>query len=160
MNANQILRLIRPFMYRRGKYQKWFILAVILLVAYGYFQPWIRQKFVTVSAGEQAIVQAFEQQRSNVMVETDARVIKVLPDDNSGSRHQKMLLELPGSGITLLLAHNIDLAERVPASEGDTIRVHGEYEYSDKGGVVHWTHHDPGGRHEGGWVEFQGNRYE
>ena len=85
--------------------------------------------------------------------------MKVLPDDNKGSRHQKALLRL-SNGHTVLLAHNIDLADRVPYEEGDTIKVRGEYEYSEKGGVVHWTHHAPRGNHPPGWIEFQGKRYE
>ena len=32
MNINQLLRLLRPFLYRRGKGQKWALLAIGLLV--------------------------------------------------------------------------------------------------------------------------------
>ena len=93
------------------------------------------------------------------MVSCTAVVKKNLPDDNVGSRHQKMILRLP-SGHTVLLAHNIDLAKRVPADEGDTLEVRGEYEYSEQGGVLHWTHHDPAGRHEDGWIRHDGVTYE
>ena len=113
----------------------------------------------TISNGERAILEAFAARQSDMIVEVDAVVQKNLPDDDVGSRHQKMILQLP-SGHTILLAHNIDLAQRVPAKQGDRVRVKGEYEFSEPGGVLHWTHHDPAGRHVGGWIEHDGRRYE
>jgi hypothetical protein len=59
----------------------------------------------------------------------------------------------------VLIAHNIDLAKRVPISPGDSVTVHGEYEYNEKGGVIHWTHHDPEDRHSGGWIRFHDREY-
>lgn len=104
--------------------------------------------------------QAFKDKRSDVIGEGEGRVIKLLPDDLKGSRHQKFLMKLE-SGLTLLVAHNIDLAPRVNSlREGDMIRFKGEYEWTEKGGVVHWTHHDPAKRHPGGWLELNGKRYE
>ena len=82
----------------------------------------------------------------------------MLSDDNEGSRHQRFILRL-STGQTLLVAHNIDLAPRVPLDEGDDITFYGQYEWSEKGGVIHWTHHDPDGRHEEGWLEHRGKRY-
>ena len=108
---------------------------------------------------DREIEQAFENRRSGFMVTVDATVIKTLSDDNQGSRHQRFLIEL-ASGRTLLVAHNIDLARRVEISRGDPIRVRGQYEWNDRGGVLHWTHHDPAGRHEGGWIEAAGRRTE
>jgi hypothetical protein len=96
---------------------------------------------------------------SGVMIDASGRVSKVLPDDNEGSRHQRFILELP-SGHTVLVTHNIDLAKRVPLAAGDRVVIHGQYEWNDRGGVLHWTHHDPAGRHEGGWIEHKGQRYE
>ena len=107
-----------------------------------------------------AIERAFAERRSDVQVEGDGVVVKVLPDDDDGSRHQKFILRLP-SGQTVLVAHNIDLAPRVPSlAEGDRIGFFGEYEWNDRGGVVHWTHHDPAGRHVGGWLRRGNKKYE
>ncbi len=87
------------------------------------------------------------------------KVVKNLKDDNDGDRHQKFLVEV-SSGITLLVAHNIDLAPRAAVREGDQVLIHAEYVWNNRGGVLHWTHHDPQGRREGGWIEANGRRYE
>ena len=101
-----------------------------------------------------------EARRSNEMVTVTATVARVLPDDKDGSQHQKFLLDLP-SGNRVLVAHNIDLATRVDGlSKGDTVTVRGEFEWSDRGGVIHWTHHDPAARHQAGWIERDGRKYE
>ena len=87
-------------------------------------------------------------------------MIRLLRDDLKGSRHQKFLIRVAG-GTTILVAHNIDLAPRIDSLRvGDRIGFYGEYESTDKGGVIHWTHHDPGGRHVAGWLEHAGRRYE
>lgn len=106
------------------------------------------------------IENAFQQQLSDVDVEGFGRVIKVLADDQSGSRHQKFLLEI-ASQHSILIAHNIDLAPRIENLQvGDTVYFKGEYQWNPKGGVVHWTHHDPQGKQIGGWLELNGIRYQ
>jgi hypothetical protein len=103
---------------------------------------------------------AFEAEQSDVWVESEGIVERLLPDDTQGSRHQRIIVRIP-SGRTVLIAHNIDLAPRVePLRPGDRLRFRGEYEWNDKGGVVHWTHHDPSGRRAGGWIELGGRRVE
>jgi hypothetical protein len=94
-----------------------------------------------------------------VMVTAEGYVDRVLSDDAQGSRHQRFILRLP-SGQTILVAHNIDVSTRVPAATGSQLKLHGEYEWSGKGGVVHWTHQDPQRKHEAGWIEIGGRRYE
>ncbi|HMT93135.1 DUF3465 domain-containing protein [uncultured Thiothrix sp.] len=86
-------------------------------------------------------------------------VIKNLKDDQEGDRHQKFLVEV-AQDLTLLVSHNIDVAERVPVREGDLVNVQGEYVWNNRGGVIHWTHHDPKGRKAGGWIELKGKRYD
>lgn len=106
-----------------------------------------------------AISAAFEQRQSDIQVRGEGRVLRILPDDNDGSRHQRFILRL-GSGQTVLVAHNIDLAPRIDSLRtGDSVEFYGEYEWNPKGGVVHWTHHDPGGLHVGGWLKHGGRTY-
>ena len=87
-------------------------------------------------------------------------VLKVLHDDEDGSRHQKFLLRLPSS-LTVLIAHNIDLAPRIEdLRAGDSVEFNGDYEWNAKGGIVHWTHHDPAGRPVSGWLKRKGRIYQ
>ena len=87
-------------------------------------------------------------------------VDRTLSDDNDGSRHQRFILRT-SSRHTVLVAHNIDLAPRLEGlREGEVLRLRGEYQWNERGGVLHWTHHDPQGRLEGGYIERQGRRYQ
>jgi hypothetical protein len=84
----------------------------------------------------------------------------MLADDLDGSRHQRFIVSL-ASGQTVLIAHNIDLAPRVDGLQtGDYLRFYGEYVWNAEGGKVHWTHHDPKGRHVTGWLKHNGRTYQ
>lgn len=118
------------------------------------------QMSISASNGLQMIREAFDQQRSDIQVMAKGRVKAILKDDNEGSRHQKFILSLD-NGLTVLVAHNIDLAPRIDyLSKGDTVEFYGEYEYSQQGGVIHWTHQDPQNRHISGWLKYQGKTYQ
>ncbi len=108
----------------------------------------------------QRILQAYRNHQSNLQVSGTGEVVKLLPDDLEGSRHQRFILQL-SSGITILIAHNIDLAPRLNSLRtGDSVSFNGEYEWNNKGGVVHWTHRDPKGHHPHGWLEHNARRYQ
>ncbi len=111
------------------------------------------------SGGAERIEQAFARRESGFQVTLDAIVAKTLRDDQKDARHQRFLIRLP-NGRTLLVAHNIDLAERVAVSAGDPIRLRGQFEWNDRGGVLHWTHRAPQGDHPDGWIEVRGQRIE
>jgi hypothetical protein len=112
------------------------------------------------TATDQLLTRAYENRQSNIHVGGSGVVVKVLPDDLHGSRHQRFILRL-SSGQTMLISHNIDLAHRVDGlREGDTVEFSGEYEWNSEGGVVHWTHRDPEGRHKAGWLKHNGSIYQ
>jgi hypothetical protein len=146
------------------------ILLLVAIIAAGYFGfvqdrgsgPIAEFAASTASSSDTdaILARAFEDRLSNVQVEGRGTVAKLLPDDNDGSRHQRFILRLQ-SGQTLLIAHNIDVAPRVDSiREGDTVEFNGEYEWNAKGGVIHWTHRDPNGRHPGGWLKHGGRTYQ
>jgi hypothetical protein len=133
-------------------------MVVLVLLAWQHFHS--GAEFEPGSSGSPGgeVEAAFTAQRSGQWVEVDGRVSRLLADDNEGSRHQRFILEL-GSGHTLLVSHNIDLADRLPLIRNDQVMLRGRYEWNDRGGVVHWTHHDPAGRLQGGWIQHGGIRY-
>ena len=106
------------------------------------------------------VAEIYAKKISHVQVEDSGVVVKVLADDNNGSRHQRFLVKV-ATGQTLLFAHNIDLAARVENIKvGDSVAFRGEYIYNPKGGIVHWTHHDPHGKHYAGWIKLSGKTYD
>ncbi len=101
----------------------------------------------------------FDARDSGSVLQGAGTVTRLLSDDNDGSRHQRFILRLP-SGQTVLVAHNIDLAPRLDGlAVGDTVEFKGEYAANSQGGVVHWTHRDPQGRHADGWLRYRGREY-
>ena len=139
------------------------ILTVVLLIGawFGYdlsgSVQWQNEPALATGSELRSVIAA---RRSDTQVQGSGTVTRVLSDDNDGSRHQRFILRL-ATGESLLVAHNIDLAPRVAGLKvGDTVSFNGEYEWNDRGGVIHWTHHDPRGSHVGGWVEHNGRRYE
>jgi hypothetical protein len=112
------------------------------------------------STGDVLLARAFEERAHNLLVEGQGTVSRLLTDDTRGDRHQRFIVTL-ASGQTLLVTHNIDIAPRVSDLEvGDTVSFKGEYEWNDQGGVIHWTHHDPDGTHEAGWIKHEGRVYQ
>lgn len=139
------------------------ILPMIIIVVAALYQWLVPNDAVSkqshsAGGGEQSLMQAYQDKRSKVWVEVDGSVKKVLPDDNKGSRHQRFILRL-GNGHTVLVAHNIDLADKVPLSKGDALSIRGRFEYNDRGGVLHWTHRDTKGNIKGGWISHKGKKY-
>lgn len=114
----------------------------------------------STSGDNSAIVAAYEDRRSGVLVQGQGMVSRVLADDNEGSRHQRFVLSIDNQH-TVLVAHNIDLAPRVSGLKvGDSVEFQGQYEWNERGGVIHWTHHDPQGNHPGGWLKVAGQTYQ
>lgn len=107
-----------------------------------------------------ALDDAIDGRRNDYQVQGSGVIERLLSDDNDGSRHQRFIVRLD-SGRTVLVAHNIDLAPRVPnLQKGQQVSFFGEYEWNERGGVIHWTHHDPRGQHVGGWIDYKGRRYQ
>ncbi len=149
----------------RVSIKKLILIAVALVVGYGWMAGSGRvptgsvQAPDSAGAGDKAMARLFSDRKSSVQVQGAGVVTKLLPDDNDGSRHQRFIVKL-ASGQTLLIAHNIDQAARIEGLKpGDRVEFSGEYEWNRQGGVIHWTHRDPAGRHLPGWIRHKGRTY-
>lgn len=146
------------------KKKKQSVVFIILALVLYYFFPQLqnnefpKQQQFDKNVGEIQLQQLIETKTSDQMLEVNAKVIKLLADDNVGSRHQKFLVKVGKN--TLLVAHNIDLAPRVPIKKGDSVSIYGEYEWNEKGGVIHWTHRDKRNKHPHGWIEHKNKKYQ
>lgn len=108
-----------------------------------------------------AIVSDFHNHQSNVEVTADGTVVRLLPDRTSSTgTHEQFIVKLSSGDITIEVEHNISIAARVPVAVGDHVIVHGEYVWNSQGGLIHFTHHDPQGRHEGGYIQDNGKTYD
>lgn len=125
------------------------LLLVALIAGCGQLSP---------SGGD--VERAFNTHATDVQVNGEGTVLRVLADVRSGAPHQRSIVSL-ASGRTVLIQHNIDVAKRIDDLKvGDTVSFSGEYIWNDQGGLVHWMHHDPAGRHTGGWLKHNGRIYQ
>ena len=157
-------RRLRPWAIWLGMFLAACVLVLLFLSFAGIqcgYQPETEAPPPTAgSHGDAAFATAYEERRSDVQISGAGTVVRLLADDDEGSRHQRFIVAL-ASGQTLLVAHNIDVAPRVAGlQEGDAVEFSGVYEWNEEGGVVHWTHHDPDGTHQDGWIKHEGQVYD
>jgi hypothetical protein len=76
----------------------------------------------------------------------------------SGRRHEAFDVVTPCGPAEIV--DNVDIAPSVPVRPGARIDVRGEMVH-DRGRppIVQWTHHDPQGHHEDGFIRLRGRVY-
>lgn len=103
----------------------------------------------------------YQQHRSQVEVTAEGTVVRVLADSTGPSGpHERFVVRLDNADLTVLVDHNLSIAKRVPVGVGDRVVVHGEYVWNVQGGLIHFTHHDPQGSHEAGFIVDGGQTYD
>jgi hypothetical protein len=110
----------------------------------------------------QAVCAAYSAQSPKREVIAAGTVTRILGSRRGPSgTHEGFLLKLRGGcDLTVRVETNTDLTGPVPISNDEMVVVKGEYVYYSLGGVLHWTHHDPRGHHEGGYVYADGKMYQ
>lgn len=116
----------------------------------------------TQQADDSAVCSAYSAGRSHVEVVADGTVTRIFGvQPGRVSPHEGFLMHLTsGCNLVVRVEANTDFTGAFALAPGDRVNVKGEYEYYRLGGVIHWTHRDPRGRHEGGYIAVGGNVYE
>ena len=129
----------------------------------------LNKQLISCIIGLVNIEEAFEKKLYDVALTAKGRVVKILEDDHTGTPHQRIIIEVSPSQ-TILIAHNLERAYRIPVKIGDELEAHGTYVWNRYGGIIHNTHHDDrdacernssgkmvcGPKHEDGWVNLIG----
>lgn len=115
----------------------------------------------TQTPDDRVLCDAYSAGRSHVEVVADGTVTRVLGVQQGRASPHEGFLFRPASGCAVIVRveANTDFTGAIPMAQGDRVTVKGEYEYYPLGGVIHWTHRDPRGRHEGGYIEAGGKLY-
>ena len=101
--------------------------------------------------------------RSGQEVTVEGAVVRVLGTSGGQSGiHERFIVAVQSgnAGQDVLVADNITVGHAAPVRQGDDVVVRGELAIDQSGPVIHWTHHDPRGRHESGFVRDHGVLYD
>ena len=135
--------------------KKIFAILLIGIGVYGYIQnnPSVACSFTQESIqSDQAITEAYQNQLSNIQISGSGKVIAFSVMTIKAVVIKDSSYFCPPANS--LVAHNIDLAPKISTlQKGDVVQFFGEYKWNSKGGVIHWTHQDPDGRHISGWLK-------
>lgn len=141
-----------------------FVLSSILAAVFGFsgataIATTAEAARVAYPAGQTELISAQEANRGANFIEVSGvKVVRLLNDDLTGSKHQKWVVQL-ANGREVAAVYNIDVTPRIPLKVGDVISMGGQYIYDHGGGLLHWLHED-GRRHRpNGYVEVNGVRY-
>ena len=80
--------------------KKFLFILIIGIVAYALVQKAPESFFLKnyfspeISTSDQAVWNAFDNNQSDIQLGGSGKVIKILPDDTQGSRHQRFIIEL------------------------------------------------------------------
>jgi hypothetical protein len=107
------------------------------------------------------ICSLYAQGASHVEVLAEGTVVALMGTSSGRSGdHEGFLLKLNKQcDLLLRIEVNTSITGPVPLRPGESVEIKGEYDTDSTGGVIHWTHHDPEGRHVNGYLIAAGKTY-
>jgi hypothetical protein len=108
-----------------------------------------------------AVCSAFSNGQSHAEVTAQGMVVRDFGvRAGRQSPHEGFLMKLSSDcNVVVRVEANTDFTGAFALRRGETVVVKGEYEYYPRGGVIHWTHRDPRGRHPDGFIQVGGKSY-
>lgn len=99
---------------------------------------------------------------SHVEVTASGTVVRVLGVARGRSdAHEGFLMRVEcAQPVIVRVEANTSFTGTFALQRGTNASVKGEYETDPRGGVIHWTHRDPRGRHPDGYVRVGGATYQ
>ena len=148
-------------MKKRGKVPT-FITGAIITTAVFLVAGWSWQSMPDTSdlhIGHLAVEKAYYDEVSNLLVEVDGEIIRLLSPTPGESRLQRFLIRM-ANGQVVQVNHLNDMKEMVPLKKNDKVRVRGEYSWTETGGTIHDTERDFTLARRHGWIEHKGKKYQ
>ena len=106
------------------------------------------------------LIESFQQGRTGIWVSAQAPVTQIVGDEEvAGNTVQRFVIR-PNDEIAVQVRHSLGSSERVPVERGKEVRVQGYYAWDARGGFISRTHADPEQPGGGGWIEYEGQRYD
>lgn len=114
------------------------------------------------TASNSVVCAASQNEQSHVEVDAAGTVARILGvQSGRSSAHEGFLLRVAcAAPVVIRVEANTSFTGTFALRTGQAVRVRGEYETDPRGGVIHWTHRDPRGRHPDGFIEVNGTRYQ
>lgn len=109
--------------------------------------------------GVHVVEQAFYAKQSNLMVEVDGEVVRTIRPGAGNRGYQEFQMRMP-NGQLILVVHEHAHDKQVPVTERDQVKVRGNYQWTELGGVIRGTQRDPSMQRRHGWIEHKGKRYQ
>ena len=134
------------------------MVGMILIVVTSYWF-WQSRAGYVVETGYLAVVKAYQENQSNIMIEVEGEVVRVLRTNPNHERYQEFIIRIE-NGMSLNVVNDSKYSKRLPLQVGDQITVRGVYTWTEAGGVIRWTHRDSSRQRRHGWIKHEGKLYD
>ena len=132
---------------------------LLILVAAAIAWYWQGLPGYEVKPGYLAVENAFHSQQTDLMVEVDGTVVRILETHELRDRYQEFVIRIE-NGQSVHIVHDKAYADEIPLAVGDQVLVRGEYRWTENGGTIRYTYRDRSMQRRHGWIDHKGDRYQ